>query len=153
MIVIVLIAIIMMLCAAHNGFLQRMMVRAELDHLYTICYMLQRSAMMLQQSQTLTFDIPHNKYCYNNTEYQLPISVCFGVIPGTKGPPSSPERVIMWPVTFQENKITFTCDGIIQPGAVYFMDRSGRYAYALSCAVGHISYLRKYQYTGTWQII
>jgi prepilin-type N-terminal cleavage/methylation domain-containing protein len=151
MMVITLIAIIMMLAGMQSGFLQRMVVRSELDHLYTTCYMLQRSAMMLQQSQTLIFDVPNNTYAYKTTKYCLPISVRFGVAPGVKGPPSTPDKIITHPITFQENKIIFTPDGIIQPGAVYFTDRSGRYTYALSCAVGHISYLRKYQYTGTWE--
>lgn len=143
----------MLLSGAHTSFLHRMMVRGELDQLYTLCYMLQRSAMMFHQSQKITFDVANNVYRYKTTEYKLPNNVRFGVAPGVKGPPSSPDLPVSNPVTFKENSITFTPDGIIQPGAVYFTDRNQRYTYALSCAVGQVSYLRRYQYTTKWALL
>jgi hypothetical protein len=148
-----MIAIIMLLSTVHNAFLQRMIVRAELDHLYAVCSMLQRSAMMFHQSQTLSFDKEKHRYRYKQTEYCLPASVRFGTRAGVKGPPSAPDYVIINPITFKEDGITFTPDGIIQPGAVYLTDHAKQCTYALSCAIAHVSHLRKYQYTDTWHNI
>ncbi len=145
-----LFTILALLSGAHIAFLQRIVTRSELEQLYTTCYMLQRSAMMLHKPQTLIFDIQNNSYRYKKTDYRLPSQVKFGVATGVKGPPSSPDYVITKPVTFKENTITFHPDGIMQAGAVYLTDRHQRYTYALSCAVGHVSYLRKYQYTHKW---
>ncbi len=153
MIVIALIAIIAHLAGSHLIFLDRMMIRAELEHLYTTCYMLQRRAMMLQTPQTLRCNVTDHSYHYRQTEYRLPASVRFGTAPGVKGPPSAAHHEISTPITFKENSITFTPDGIIQPGAIYLTDRSRRYTYALSCAVGHVSYLRRYQYTQGWYLL
>lgn len=152
-IVIALVTIIALLAGSHLVFLDRMMIRAELEHLYVTCYMLQRRAMMLQTTQTLTFNVIDHSYHYRQTEYRLPTSVRFGTAAGVKGPPSCAEHEISIPVTFKENSITFTPDGIIQPGAVYLTDRLRRYTYVLSCAVGHVSYLRRYQYTQGWHLL
>lgn len=149
-IVIALCALIVTLSGAHIFFLERIVVRAELELLYVTCYMLQHSAMMLGKPQTLTFDRTNNSYRYKTSEYKLPAHVSYGVASGVKGPPSTPNYVIANPITFKENKITFTPDGIIQPGAVYLTDRHHRCTYALSCAVSQVSYLRKYQYTNAW---
>lgn len=115
--------------------------------------MLQRTAMMLQQPQTLQFDVQHGRYRFKKTEHCLPAHVQFGAALGVKGPPSAPDKTIENPITFQNSTITFFSDGTIQSGAVYLTDRSGRYTYALSCAVSQISYLRKYQYTNKWVIL
>ncbi len=119
-IVLALIALIAMFCMAQNNFLHRILVRLELDQLYTTCYMLQRSAIMLHQPQTLVFDISHHVYRYKQREYRLPGTVRFGTASGVKGPPSSPDNVVEVPVTFQENHITFTPEGIITTGSCIF---------------------------------
>ncbi len=139
-----------MLSVSHASFLQRIFVRSELDHLYAVCYYLQRRAMICQQPQTLSFDVSKQRYHYNNRDVILPRHVRFGCARGVKGPPSAAQDVIRNPVTFKNNKITFHPDGIIQAGAVYLTDSYHRFSYALSCAVAHVSYLRKYQYTGKW---
>lgn len=153
MVVMSLIAIIVFLTGSSLSFLERMMVRAELEQLYITCYLLQRSAMMLHQSHILTFDVAQHSYHYKNVHYSLPIQVRFGTAPHVKGPPSTADGEIEIPVTFKEYNITFTPEGIIQPGAIYLTDRSQVCTYALSSAVGHVSYLRKYQYTHAWCLL
>lgn len=148
-----LIAILAFLVGSSSAFLTRMMVRAELEHLYTVCYYLQRRAMMLNKSQVLTLNSARNSYSTPDRSYNLPSHVQFGASSGAKGPPSAPEHVISNPITFQDNTIVFHPDGVIKPGALYLTDTSRQCTYALSSAVAQVSYLRKYQYTGSWQII
>ncbi len=145
-----LIALLMMLSGAQTTFLQRMLVRNELEQLYTICYYLQRCAMVRNKPQSLTFDLTKQGYHYHDIEHLLSKHVRFGCAPGVKGPPSTPHTKITSPITFKNNTITFHPDGIIQSGAVYVTDDTHRHTYALSCAVAQVSYLRKYQYTGKW---
>ncbi len=130
-----------------------MVVRAELEHLYSVSYYMQRRALMLHVPQTLTFDVPKKMYHANGKSYRLPAHVQFGTAQGVKGPPSSPKETIQSPITFKNKSITFYPDGVIQSGAVYLTDVSKQCTYALSCAVSSVSYLRKYQYTDAWNII
>ena len=152
LVVFTLLALIATFSGAHFLFLQRILVRSELEQLYITCAMLQRSAKMFNQNQIIFFDITNNSYRYKNSIHTLPHHVSFGVTSGVKGPPSSPERIISNPVSFQAQKVTFMPEGIIQPGTIYLTDSSKRYTFALSCGVGHVSYLRKYEYTnGIWK--
>lgn len=142
-----------MLTGSATHFLDRIMIRAELEQLYTTIYMMQRLAMMLHESQTILFDIEQHKYQYKNTDYFLPRSVRFGTAMGVKGPPSTADTEIVTPITFAENRITCTPEGTIQPGAIYMTDYTGHCTYALSCAVGHVSYLRTYYYSNGWNLL
>ena len=130
-----------------------MVVRAELEHLYSVSYYLQRRALMLHKSQTLTFDRQTNSYQANGKKYRLSSQVRFGTANGVKGPPSSPETFITQPITFVNNSISFHPDGVIQAGAVYLTDSGKHCTYALSCSVSSVAYLRKYQYTNAWHLI
>jgi prepilin-type N-terminal cleavage/methylation domain-containing protein len=153
LIVIALISILVFLSGAHTTFLTRMVVRAELEHLYSVSYYLQRRALMLHKPQTLTFDVHTNSYQANGKKYRLASQVRFGTANGVKGPPSSPDVLIKKPITFINDNITFHPDGVIQAGAVYLTDSGKHCTYALSCSVSSVSYLRKYQYTDAWHII
>ena len=152
-IVIALVAILVALSGAHISFLNRMIVRAELEHLYNTCFYLQRRALMTKKSQTVSFDLEHNSYSANGRVYRLPSHVIFGTMQGVKGPPSSPENLLTEPITFKDNSAIFHPNGIIKPGAIYLTDSSKRCTYALSCAVSTVYYLRKYQYTDRWQLL
>jgi hypothetical protein len=133
--------------------IDHLVVRAEVEQLYTLCYVLQRRAMMEGRTHTIIFDVAHNSYIDGVQEYRLPSAVRFGTAPQVKGPPSSPDALITYPVTFKNNAISMTPDGIMQPGAVYITDRNHSITYAISCAVAHVSYLRKYQYTKSWCVL
>jgi hypothetical protein len=130
-----------------------MIVRAELEHLYTICYYQQRRAIMCNKPQSIEFDCKNNSYTANEHRYKLPFHVQFGVPSGVQGPPSSPHALIHHPITFKNNTVTFHADGVIQPGALYLTDTSKRCCYALSCSVAQVSYLRKYRYNNGWHLI
>jgi prepilin-type N-terminal cleavage/methylation domain-containing protein len=149
-VVLLLIALLAMLTGAQTSFLDRIVIRSELEQLYTTCYYLQRCAMAHNKSEQLIFDIPHNRYRYHQTEHTLPAQICFGTSSGMKGPPSSPDHLVTNPISFKNNTIIFHPNGLIEPGTVYITDTKQRYSYALSSAVAQVSYLRKYQYTNQW---
>lgn len=141
------------LVGANSSFLSRMLVRAELEHLYTASYYLQRKALMLHAPQTIQFDRNNNTYEIDEKTYRLPSHVRFGTALGVKGPPSGPLSMVTNPITFLHNSITFYPDGVIQSGTIYLTDHHKSCTYALSCAVSPVSYLRKYQYTDGWNMI
>ncbi len=153
-VVLILMVTFLFIAGAQYGFLQRMIVRAELEKIASICYYLQRVAMIHNKPTTLQFNTVEDSYTYNNATFKLSSHVCFGVPYGVKGPPAYPTNVIDKPVTFSSYKITFHPDGVISSGTLYITDTRKRYAYALSCAVAQVSYLRAYFYNGnTWQLI
>lgn len=148
-----LITIIAMLSMSHIGFLNRMIVRAELENLYNVCFSMQRRALMTGAIQTIQFDAAGKSYVAGASRYRLPVQVSFGAMPHAKGPPSSPSYAIEQPISFKENRIQFYPDGVISSGCVYLTDSSRSCSYALSCAVSAVSHLRKYQYTSGWQLL
>lgn len=149
----VLLATLLFLTGVHSRFLNQLLVRSELERIYSVCYYLQHYAMMSGEEQKLIFDVEKNRYNYFGNTHQLPRHVEFGTAQGIKGPPATPEKIITQPVTFQASCITFYPSGIIQPGAIYLTSSEKRHTYALSCGVTQVSYLRKYQYNGTWELI
>src|SRR5579872_64404 len=151
--VVALLGLMMFLTGAQSLFLHRLLVRTELEHLYTTCYYLQRKAMITQQPQKLILQPDTNSYSYNGTCYSLPTHVRFGCPDGAQGPPAHPATVITKPITFINNAISFAPSGVMQAGTAYLIDRNGIHGYALSCAVAQVSYLRKYQYNGQWEQI
>src|SRR5579863_10154908 len=89
-VVVMLIGVVLFLTGAQTTFLHRMLVRTELEHLYTTCYYLQRKAMLTQQPQKLIFQETDNAYSYGAERHCLPVHVCFGYPPGAQGPPAHP---------------------------------------------------------------
>lgn len=145
-----ILATLVALSYAQISFIDRIVARAELEQLYTICSYLRQTAMAQNKSQYLVFDTTNHQYHYGTYSYRLDSHVHFGAASYAKGPPSEPTRAIIHPVTFPDNRITFHANGIIEPGTVYLTTRKKQHTYALSCAVAQVSYLRKYQYTDRW---
>lgn len=152
--VIALLTTLVLLVGSSSTWLNQLMVRAEVDNLYTTCRYLQRYAMMTGKQQELIFDSPHNAFMYHDHTYQLPKQVMFGVFGQVKGPTSTPTSSISHAITFVNNRIIFYPDGIIQSGTVYIIDTAQQYLFAITSPVSSVSYLRKYQYVhNTWQLI
>lgn len=150
-IVVLLIGLVLFFTGGQSLFLNRIMVRTELEHLYTTCYYLQRKAMITHQPQKLIFDQEHKSYSYDTVRHDLPKSVSFGYPNGARGAPAGQEQFITHPITFINNAILFSPTGVMQAGTVYLCDTAHKYGFALSCAVAQVSYLRKYRYNGTWE--
>ena len=151
--VVALIAILIALTSVHTGFIRQILVRAEIEKLHTICGYLKCVAMVSNTPQTLTFDPEKSSYTYENTHETLPQQLRFGAATGILGPPSAPQKPITHGITFPRNQIIFYPTGIVHAGTVYLSDKEGTYTGALSCAVSHASYVRKYAYTGRWKLL
>ena len=113
MVVITLIATVLMLMGAHVAFLDKYVIGSELRKLCTICHYLQQSAVARNQTHTLTFDVAAQQYTFNGHTESLNRAVNFGVVPLAKGPPSNPVTTINSPITFANNRILFTPDGVV----------------------------------------
>jgi len=153
MITLALLMIILGLGFGTISFMNRLLMRSEIDQLYATCMYAQRCAQITHEQQTIEFDIKHKKYSYNGFTHQLPPQIRFGFMPGIKGPPASPQTLLTEPITFKNQCITFAPHGIIQSGTVYLVDRSNSVLYALSSPIAQFSYLRRYRYNGAWQLI
>src|SRR5207244_10274632 len=128
------------------SFVHALIVKTEVEKLYATVMYMQQCAQVSNQDQIMTFDHAHNKYAYDNHRQQLPTQVQFGCVPGAKGPPSSPNKLITSAITFKNHCITLHPNGIIQPGTLYLVDSGKQYMYALSCGIANVSHLRLYRY-------
>ena len=152
-IVIALCSIIMGLGMTYGTYMYRGLVQQEVEKLAVVCRYLQHAAMVSNERKILAFDLKKRCYTYDGSPVELPKQVDFGVVKGVKGPPATPSRPIEVPISFKDNNIIFSPDGIIQPGTVYLIGKNTRIMYALSCSVGQVSYLRVYTYDGSWQCV
>ena len=134
-------------------FLDQALVRTELDKLYAVCLYLQHNARVENKSYTLYFDANQKTYTCDSQRWNLPSQIIFGTLEGTKGPPSSPHNSVKNPITFKKSCITFSPQGIIQPGTIYLTDSRRCYGYALSCSVSDYSYIRRYRYDTQWHML
>lgn len=167
------------------SFVNRFLVENEVDKMFTAFSFLQQRAIASNQEQEIIFDPAQNSYFYDlgggsygsiprlssglprtvgydlKTEpkfvtCKLPDAVKFGFLQGANGPPSSPGKPILSPITFKDIgsgmfKITFYTDGKVQPGTVYFIDKNKNFMMALTCPISQVSFIRKYKYNqGKW---
>lgn len=109
--------------------------------------------MIAQKPQKLTFEPDKKSYRYGMMRHYLPTHVCFGYPDSAHGPPAYPEKLITNPITFKNNILSFAPTGVLQAGTVYLCDKTHMHAYALTCAVAQVSYLRKYQYNEKWELV
>lgn len=137
--------------ALNTRFFNRVTIASELNLLAAACSYLQQTAMATQKPQELIFDVTENSYSFDGHTHTLPMHIKFGILPDAKGPPSSPHSILQEPITFSNNTIIFSSDGIIGSGTVYLTD--SHMLYALSSGVGHVSFLRKYRYERKWYLM
>ncbi len=145
-----LVTITLGLSIPYFSFLQRSIVRSEIEKMHSMFIYMQHMAIATQQDQKIEFDTDRQVYYCNKQQVSLPHGVTFGVIPGVLGPPSSPQELITKPITFLNNTIIFRAQGTMQAGTVYLIDRNKKYLYALTTPVSHISYIRRYKYDREW---
>jgi len=153
MIAIGLVTIIAGLALWNMHLFSGVVVRADIEKLYTVCVYLRQKAVSTQQEQVLEFDFKNNTYRYDSGLHYLNSGVVYGFIEGVKGPPSAPQKHIAKCSTFDRDRITFYPDGVIQSGTLYVTDSAGKTLYALTCGIGQISFLRKYRYDNSWHIL
>jgi hypothetical protein len=124
-------------------------VRSEVDTLYYA--LIAHTFHACAEDRTCDMVLHERGWSSDRIAHDLSDGVQFGVLPGSKGPPSDPTLYITHPITFSQNTIRLYPDGKSRPGTVYFTDSGVHVGYALSCPVGKISYIRRYRFdAGTW---
>lgn len=150
-IVLMIVVVIAFLGGAHMGFISRMLVVNDMQHIKIMCERARTMAVATGVEQKIVIDELARTCVFDNHVHRLASSVCFGVMPGVKGPPSKPTYLLEKPITFDHNQINFYSDGIVSSGTLYLTDRKKNYQCALSCGVSETSLLRMYRYEhGKW---
>jgi len=152
MVVVCLCALLAGLSMMQLSFLDATIARAEIDKLATVCTYVQQLARATNEEKFLTFDMQKNEYTCDGFAEKLSQRVSFGILPGVKGPPGSPDHVVEKAITFPGQRICFYPTGVISSGTVYLIDKRYSVQYALSNAVSQVSYLRMYRYDGGWKL-
>lgn len=151
-IVICCFALIAGLGLSQLSFLDETAARMEIDKIASACRYMQQLAIASNEEKYLVFDQNNNQYFADGRCEKLSSRLCFGVLPGIKGPPGSASHTIQKIITFPKQRICFYPTGVISSGTVYLIDKKKQYQYALSNAVSQVSYLRVYRYDGTWKL-
>jgi Tfp pilus assembly protein FimT len=130
--------------------LEKSKVVMELNLLCAACNYLQQHAVATRTIQELSIDAARNAYAFNGHEHTLAAGVCFDVALNAQGPPSAPFKLLEKPISFKENKILFYPEGMMSAGMICLTNANHTMLYALSSAVAHVSFLRRYRYDGRW---
>jgi hypothetical protein len=146
MVIIACIVIIATLAIGQMSFLNRFLVRADLQALHMECRYVQHCACMHQNQYAIQFDIVGRTYSSLRGKNTLSPGVHFGFMPGAYGPPSLAHALLEKPITFEQNSIEFYPHGAAQAGVIYLTDSNKTCGYALSSAIGSQGYFRTYYY-------
>lgn len=124
----------------------------EMDALQGTFLLLQQKAMGSGEEQLLHFEQATHAYRFQfhtpqETRYQLPAGVRFGVLADAQGPPSKPTAAIQHPITFPDNTARFLPNGTITSGTVYMINHKATRLHALTCGISSIALMRMYRYT------
>lgn len=133
--------------------LEKTTVQMEMNLLCAACNYLQQQAIATNTIQELSIDAMHYSYAFNGNEHALAKGVCFDVALDAYGPPSAPYHILEKPITFKENKIFFYPEGMMSAGMICFTNSDRTILYALSSAVSHASFVRRYRYDRRWHVI
>jgi prepilin-type N-terminal cleavage/methylation domain-containing protein len=153
MLVVSLTAILVTVTFTNFSFLNRTIIAQEIDKLYAAILFTQNWAIVSNKTQTIVFDKAQKLYSFNGRIEKLAKPLEFGFLPLVKGPPSAPTHDINNPITFKNNTLECTPQGIISSGAIYIVDKDKTCMYALSSSVSQVSFLRKYRYDKKWGLI
>ncbi|MBT3455684.1 type II secretion system protein [bacterium] len=135
------------------GFIKSAMVRAEMDKLYSTFLYAQQLSIVENKQKTLTFDTQKNVYHFEGKTYPLPHKITFGVLPRVLGSPSNPNKVLKRGVSYAHKSVEFYPSGIVKPGMACLVDLSENYMCCISSSVAQVSYIRRYEYKGSWRQI
>jgi Tfp pilus assembly protein FimT len=150
-VVIALVIIIVTLAMPQMSFLNKQIIRSEIEKLASVCLFLRQSALVTHRDQTLVFNQMHSSYSSEQASYTLASGVKFGFLHNSYGPPSNPSNLINQAVTFKREKIVFYADGTISSGTIYLIDATQNYFYALTTPSGQLPCIRKYEYQHSGQ--
>jgi hypothetical protein len=153
MIVLALVCVFCLLGIQSINWTQHRLVRLELD---ALCFLLLACSqhavctgttciITCNQSGTLVSPVG---------QHALAQGIRFGAPATVKGPPSAPQHAITTPITFVDQRIVCYPDGTLSSGTLYLTTDDYSCAYALSCPVGTINYLRRYRaHHNKWKLL
>lgn len=155
--IVIFLAIIVLLTTitlTNFWFLQRSVVQLELSQLQAAFDYTRQLAIATNQAQTITFDQTNHSYNYSKYQAQLSNYTRFGFAPGTYGPPSDPKSPLTQAITFENQQVLISPQGVIAPGAIYLTDQQHKLTYALTVPLSQITLMRKYKnWYGHWKKI
>lgn len=134
---------------------KRLFVKAELENIYGLMLYLQRKASVECSIQTLVFNTSNTTYSINNTAAtsKLAQDVIFAQ-PRFTHNKSFKRDQLERPTSFKNGTVYFYPDGTITAGTLFLTDSKHSCAYALTCGVAQIGFIRKYRFSGdTWAIL
>jgi hypothetical protein len=135
-------------------FLQRSVVQLELSQLQAAFDYTRQLAIATNQPQMITFDQTNHSYNYSKYQDKLSNYTRFGFAPGTYGPPSDPKNPLTQAITFDQQQVLISPQGVIAPGAIYLTDQQHKLTYALTVPLSQITLMRKYKnLNGRWEKI
>lgn len=145
------------------SFLNRFVVKSEVDNLFNTFSFLRQKAISSNCEQRLFFDLQNNSYFYflNNKKvnHSLANPVKFDFLPLSLGPPSAPIKPIKSAITFKKDKnglygVIFYSNGQMDTGTVYFVDKNYKSMFALTSPISQVCYIRKYRHQkNRWIVI
>lgn len=128
------------------SFFRQTIEKTEIEKLYLWALHLQQISQTTGTIQELAIDEDNNSYCALDTTIKVANGLHFGK-PFTPLSNTHHSKAS----SFKHNKIIFYPSGIISAGTIYLIQPQTKRMYALSSAVSSISFLRKYQYAGSWK--
>ncbi len=149
--VLAFVLIIIMLAVPHLGFIQRHVMRAEVENVRLFITYAHRLALATNQQQVITIDLARNRLEGAGRSYDLARGVHFGALPHIKGPPAAPDQLVTVPATFAKQSITCHVHGAIDAGTLYLVDQTNQWQYAVSVGVSPVTYIRTYYFDGSWK--
>lgn len=153
MVVIAIIALVCSMSMVIHRSMYRVTARSEVELLHTTLHYLRARALATGMQQTLTFDLAHNSYSFDTVTHTLASNIAFSCDQSIHGPPSDPKAPITTCCSFKDAQVRITADGVASSGAIYLTDEVSSRVYAVTNAVAHYSFFRKYEYDKGWHFL
>ena len=157
LVVLSIFSIILVLFISKFSFLNKFLLKNEIEKLYSDFYFLQQKAISKNEKQELFLELNNNLYFYNVLDKKVIRKfsnfIEFGFLKSVKGPPSCPRKYINKAVTFKKYdsfyKVEFFNNGIVSAGTIYLIDKNKKYMNALTVGVSNVFYIRKYKFVNS----
>jgi hypothetical protein len=122
-----------------------MLEKADIEQFYLTALHLQHCALKTHTNHQLVIYPNTNSYSTADKTIHFKSSLQFGA------PSVALSKKHPIGTTFKHNTIVFYPSGIISTGTTYLISATSSRMYAISSAVSSVSFLRKYQYAGSWK--
>lgn len=150
-----LLALILIIAIPNTAFFEKEILKSETEKLFSVMLFLQQKAIATNKPQKILLNTSKNQYSYetfNKTNIiQLNDKISFDFLKDCQGPPADPKNIITKPITFPLVKnttdtfvINFFCNGKLNAGTIYLINKKNNYMMAITTPISNISFIRKY---------